>query len=132
MNCLGHDFLFVYGTLLKQADNEMSRFLASHSHCIGDGYFQGKLFQVAHYPGAILSDAPADKVYGSVYQLYHASTVFNVLDDYEGINEQSDVPDLYKRILVEAWLFDKRKLKAWVYIYNRPTKGLPVISSGKY
>jgi hypothetical protein len=41
------DYLFVYGTLLKDFDGYMSKFLEKKSDFIGTGYFNGKLFEVS-------------------------------------------------------------------------------------
>ncbi|OEK08239.1 hypothetical protein A8C32_01900 [Flavivirga aquatica] len=125
-------YLFVYGTLLKDANNDMSKFLASQSECIGQGYFKGKLYQVSWYPGAIVSDKSSEKVYGSIFKLKDAETVFNVLDEYEGIGEQYPKPHLFKKEQIIAFLEDGSSIEASVYVYNREIKGLNRVESGDF
>ncbi|WP_053976305.1 gamma-glutamylcyclotransferase family protein [Mangrovimonas xylaniphaga] len=132
MTPLEKDYLFVYGTLLKDTGHEMSRFLLEHAQWIGDGYFYGKLFIVNSFPGAILSDQHTEKVYGSIYQLSNTIRVFEVLDSYEGMDPHSTEPDLYKRIKVDTYLKDGSTLLSWVYIYNLDTEHLEQIHSGNY
>jgi gamma-glutamylcyclotransferase (GGCT)/AIG2-like uncharacterized protein YtfP len=125
-------YLFVYGTLMQDFKNEMSKFLASHSQFISNGYFNGKLFEVDGFPGAILSEYKEDKVYGSIFKLNDNESIFKVLDVYEGIDATSKVPDLYKRNIITSFLENGEILQTWVYIYNLSTTNLVQITSGKY
>jgi gamma-glutamylcyclotransferase (GGCT)/AIG2-like uncharacterized protein YtfP len=125
-------YLFVYGTLMQDFKNEMSKFLASHSQFIAHGYFNGKLFEVDGFPGAILSEYKEDKVYGSIFKLNDNESIFKVLDVYEGIDATSKVPDLYKRNIITSFLENGEILQTWVYIYNLSTTNLVQITSGKY
>lgn len=120
------DFLFVYGTLLKNADNDMSDYLFKNSKYISSGFFYGKLFNVSWYPGAILSNCSDDKVFGSIFKLKDADNILKILDDYEGIDEQ-----LYRRELINVFR-DDEELKCWVYLYNRPITNLQQIVSGNF
>lgn len=125
-------YLFVYGTLMQDFKNEMSKFLVSHSQFISNGYFNGKLFEVDGFPGAILSENKEDKVYGSIFKLNDNEFIFKVLDVYEGIDATSKVPDLYKRNIITAFLENGELLQTWVYLYNLSTTNLIQITSGKY
>jgi gamma-glutamylcyclotransferase (GGCT)/AIG2-like uncharacterized protein YtfP len=120
-------YLFVYGTLLQHIDNEMSRFLAEHTEVIGQGSFQGKLFNVSAYPAAIRSHSAADQVVGAVVKVENAEQVFLVLDAYEGVDTA-----YYTRELVLVQLNTKQILNCWIYLYNRPTDKLEHIPSGDY
>jgi gamma-glutamylcyclotransferase (GGCT)/AIG2-like uncharacterized protein YtfP len=123
---ISSDYLFVYGTLMVDADNNMSRFLIKHSEFIEKGYFCGKLYKVNNFPGAVLSDNTSDKVYGSVYKITNKDHVFKVLDAYEGVEE-----NLFKRVIINAFL-NPKSISTWVYLYNQPTKHLKLIASGDY
>jgi len=101
---LNSNYLFVYGTLQNKVDNDMSKFLSSNAVLIGKGYFHGKLYKISWFPGAITSNNASDKVFGSVFKLIHAETVFNVLDDYEGVGENHPKPNLYKKEIVKLIL----------------------------
>ncbi|MCF7560151.1 gamma-glutamylcyclotransferase [Sabulilitoribacter multivorans] len=123
---IGPHYLFVYGTLLQDINNEMSRFLANHSQFVSNGYFNGKLYEVNQYPGAILSDSTTGKVYGSLFKITNSHRVFEVLDVYEGVAE-----GLFKRAIINTFLPNKTVL-SWVYLYNQPTTHLQIITSGDY
>lgn len=129
---LSFNYLFVYGTLLKDIDNEMSNFLASHSVLMGKGYFYGKLYQVSWYPGAVLSNNASEKVFGMLFKIKNTRTVFKVLDDYEGIGDQYQEPHLYEKKLITAFFEDGTPIETWVYLYNQPIAGLKQIASGDY
>lgn len=122
-----YDYLFVYGTLLKENDNAMSKFLQRHSQCVGKGFFQGKLYKISWYPGAVLSVNKADRVYGSIFKFNDGQTVFKVLDNYEGVDQ-----NLFKRVLVDTFLDDKTVVTSWVYLYNLSISHLKQIDSGDF
>jgi gamma-glutamylcyclotransferase (GGCT)/AIG2-like uncharacterized protein YtfP len=126
------DYLFVYGTLLKDLDNEMSNFLASHSVFTGKGYFYGELYKVSWYPGAILSNDVSDKVYGMIFKVKNSEVVFKVLDEYEGLGDHQSKPYLFKRELITVFIETNIKIKSWVYLYDRPIKNLKKIISGDF
>ncbi|WNH10752.1 gamma-glutamylcyclotransferase family protein [Thalassobellus suaedae] len=129
---MNSDYLFVYGTLQKDMDNDMSKFLSKHAVLVAKGYFHGKLYKVSWFPGAIISSNALDKVYGSVFKLINSETVFKVLDDYEGIGENYPKPNLYKKDTVTAYLDNGLTLKTWVYIYNHRVTDLEQIISGDF
>lgn len=126
------DYLFVYGTLLKDVENGMSKFLAKHSEFIGKGYFFGKLYQISWFPGAIASSNSLEKVYGSLFKLTDLDSVFKKLDEYEGVGNNYPKPNLYRKKLIPIFLDNGSSFKAWVYLYNLPIKDLKLIDSGDF
>ncbi|MBP0904203.1 gamma-glutamylcyclotransferase [Mariniflexile gromovii] len=126
------EYLFVYGTLLKDFESYMSKFLERNSEFVGSGYFQGNLYEISWYPGAVLSDQPNDKVYGHIFKIINPEKTFQVLDDYEGIGDTGEHANEYTRTLIDAYLNETEPIKTYVYIYNLPTAHLKHISSGKY
>lgn len=126
------DYLFVYGTLLKDFDSYMSKFLERNSEFVGLGYFQGNLYEISWYPGAVLSNHPDDKVYGHIFKIKNPEKTFQVLDDYEGIGDTGEHANEYTRTLIDAYLNETESVKVYVYLYNLPTTHLKHISSGKY
>ncbi len=126
------EYLFVYGTLLKDFDSYMSKFLNRNSEFIGTGYFNGRLYQISWYPGAVLSDLPSEKVFGHLFKIHNEEKTFQILDDYEGIGLTAEHPNEYKRELIQAYLESNLKINAWVYVYNLPTIHLKLITSGNY
>lgn len=125
-------YLFVYGSLLKDQDNAMACFLQEHSTFINEGFFNGRLYQVSWFPGAVLSDQKSDRVYGHIFQLNDDRVVFPVLDDYEGIGESYEEPQLFKKVLVSVRLKNGQNLNCWTYLYNRSVDELQQITTGNY
>ena len=64
---MSSDRLFVYGTLMRGFDHPMARLLAGHAEFLGEATCRGRLVLVKHYPGLLLSDAPADIVHGELF-----------------------------------------------------------------
>ena len=126
------EYLFVYGTLLKDFDSYMSKFLNKNSEFIGTGYFNGRLYQISWYPGAVLSDLPSERVFGHLFKIHNKEKTFQILDDYEGIGESAEHPNEYKRVLIDAYLDSNVIINTWVYVYNLPTTHLKLITSGNY
>jgi gamma-glutamylcyclotransferase (GGCT)/AIG2-like uncharacterized protein YtfP len=58
------DRLFVYGTLMRGFDHPMARLLSRSADFLSPARCRGRLFLVKHYPGLVLSDDPADIVFG--------------------------------------------------------------------
>lgn len=126
------NYLFVYGTLLKDFDSYMSKFLNNNSEFIGKGYFHGKLYEVSWYPGAVLSEDVTEKVYGHLFKILNNKKTFKILDDYEGISETAEYSDEYVRVLINTHLETGDQLKSWVYVYNHDISKLKRILSGDY
>ena len=126
------DCLFVYGTLLKDLNNGMSRFLQSNSEFLGNAYINGRLYDLGWYPGVVLSNDPSEKVYGQLFKLKNTETVFKVLDDYEGIGGDNPKPYEYSRERAQAFLEDGTQMGTWFYEYVLSTENLTLIPSGNF
>jgi gamma-glutamylcyclotransferase (GGCT)/AIG2-like uncharacterized protein YtfP len=126
------DYLFVYGTLRSAARHPAHRLLAQGAERVGTGRLQGRLFEVAGYPGAVPSADPAEEVIGEIYRLTDPAAVLAGLDDYEEAAERFPAPREYRRERAAVRLEDGRKIKAWVYLYNRSTERLKPIPGGDY
>lgn len=129
MDC---DFLFVYGTLRQDNDNEMSRLLASYAELISPATFQGKLYLVDTYPGVVPSANPSDLVHGEVYRLHEPDFLLTQLDAYEECGSDFLKPTEYVRAIRQIRLPDGACISAWVYLYNLPTAALKPIPSGDF
>lgn len=126
------EYLFVYGTLRRGAETNMHRLLAQHSDFVEDATYQGRLYKIGYYPGAVSSVDPAHRVKGEVYALRDPATVLPALDAYEECGPGSAEPTEYIRVLQEVVLDNDNRLMAWVYIYQYPTAGLTEIVSGDF
>jgi len=123
-------YLFIYGSLLND-DNEFAVYLKQNCTFYSKGKFEGKLYDVGLYPGAILSAGCGQYVYGSIFIVNDPVVAFKVLDDYEGFGADQPYPNEFTRDFVEIEV-NAVKLNCWVYLYKLPVDKLPQIISGDY
>lgn len=125
-------FLFVYGTLRRDPDSEMHHFLARHADFVGEATYQGKLYKIGDYPGAVPSEDRSDLVLGEVYRLRDCDLLLGRLDRYEGCGPGFPAPTEYIRKIQPVRLHCDETIPAWVYLYNRPTDNLERVESGDF
>jgi gamma-glutamylcyclotransferase (GGCT)/AIG2-like uncharacterized protein YtfP len=116
--------LFVYGTLRKQMSHPLSHLLVRDARFLGLGIFQGKLYDLGRYPGAVASKDKTHMVTGEIYRLHDANRVLRLLDEYEGHK--------FKRTQVGIYLGPHESLVCWIYLYTRSVAGRRIITSGDY
>ncbi|MDD4907261.1 MAG: gamma-glutamylcyclotransferase [Methylobacter tundripaludum] len=126
------DYIFVYGTLRRDTNSEMSHLLAKHAEFVGDAAYQGRLYKVDCYPGAVPSDDPNDVVQGEVYLLHQADVALPLLDQYEEFGPEFPEPNEYSRQKQSVLLKSGRFVTVWVYVYNHPTEGLELVESANF
>jgi gamma-glutamylcyclotransferase (GGCT)/AIG2-like uncharacterized protein YtfP len=126
------DRLFVYGTLMRGFDHPMAKLLSGHADFIGEAQCRGRLYQVKYYPGLVLSDLPADIVFGELYRLRQPVELLREFDMYEACGEGFAQPTEYIRQMLAVTLADGTAEPAWTYIYNWPVAHLPRIASGRF
>jgi len=126
------DLLFVYGTLMRGFEHPMARLLSANADFIGEARCRGRLYLVTHYPGLVLSDDPADIVFGELYRLRAAEAMLHEFDMYEACGEGFPPPTEYVRQVIDVRLADGSASQAWAYLYNWKLDGLPRIASGKF
>jgi gamma-glutamylcyclotransferase (GGCT)/AIG2-like uncharacterized protein YtfP len=126
------EFLFVYGTLARNAEHGMHEHLVRHAEYAGEVYFNGQLYLMAHYPGAVRSSNPVDKVFGELYRVGNAQELFAHLDDYEGCGPDDPQPTLFVRHMETVHQNDGARTQAWIYLFNRAVTDLPRIVSGRF
>ena len=56
----------------------------------------------------------------------------DVLDRYEGCSRESAKPYRYVRSKCRIGLEDRRRVTAWIYVWNLPTDGMPKIETGRW
>lgn len=123
-------YLFVYGSLLDDS-NEFAVYLKQNCTFYNKGKFEGKLYDMGLYPGAIVSAGSGEYVFGSIFFVNDPRFAFKVLDDYEGFGPYQSYPNLFTRQLVSIKTADSN-VDCWTYLYNLPVIGLPQIISGDY
>jgi gamma-glutamylcyclotransferase (GGCT)/AIG2-like uncharacterized protein YtfP len=125
------DRLFVYGTLMRGFDHPMAQLLSRSADLIGEARCRGRLYLVKHYPGLVLSDDPADVVFGELYRLRQPSELLREFDMYEACGEGFRQPTEYVRQMLNVTR-DDGAAEAWTYVYNWPVTQLPRIASGRF
>jgi gamma-glutamylcyclotransferase (GGCT)/AIG2-like uncharacterized protein YtfP len=126
------DHLFVYGTLMRSFDHPMAQLLSRSADFVGEARCHGRLYLVKHYPGLVLSDDPAETVFGELYRLRHPAELLRELDMYEACGDGFAEPTEYVRRMLQVTLNDQTAGEAWTYIYNWPITHLPRIVSGRF
>jgi gamma-glutamylcyclotransferase (GGCT)/AIG2-like uncharacterized protein YtfP len=129
---MSSDRLFVYGTLMRGFDHPMAQLLSRGADFIGEARCRGRLHLVKHYPGLVLSDDPADIVFGELYRLRQPEALLAEFDMYEACGEGFAEPTEYLRRMLALTLQDGTPGEAWSYLYNWPVSGLPRIASGRF
>ena len=128
---MNSDRLFVYGTLMRGYDHPMAQLLSRNADFISEARCRGRLYLVKHYPGLVLSEDPADQVFGELYRLRAAGEMLREFDMYEACGEGFAEPTQYIRQMLSVTL-EAGAAEAWTYVYNWPVAQLPRISSGRF
>ena len=129
---MNSDRLFVYGTLMRGFDHPMAQLLSRAADFVGEARCRGRLYLIRHYPGLVLSDDPAEIVFGELYRLRQPAALLREFDMYEACGEGFAEPTEYVRRMLPVTLADETVSEAWTYIYNWPVAGLPRIASGRF
>ena len=124
----------MYGTLRQNSPGKIHPLLCGHCKYIGPALLPGALYEVAAYPGAVLSPASSREIiHGELYQLTdNPSALFDSLDEYEECSASFPAPHEYQRCEVMVTLPTKQCATAWAYLYNQPVDGLEIIKGGDY
>ncbi|MBN2685423.1 MAG: gamma-glutamylcyclotransferase [Pontiellaceae bacterium] len=118
------ELLFVYGTLRRDAPNSMNHLLGDQADFVSEGTYQGKLYQIADYPGVVPSPNPDDQVQGELYSIRDPEQLLTKLDEYEECGAAFQEPTEYIRRRASITLPDATPCTVWIYLYNRPIENL--------
>src|ERR1700726_2673260 len=129
---MNSDHLFVYGTLMRGFDHPMAQLLSRGADFIGEARCRGRLYLVKDYPGLVLSDDPADIVFGELFRLRRPAECLREFDMYEACGEGFKPPTEYLRQMLSVTRDGEAAEQAWSYIYNWPVAHLPRIASGRF
>jgi gamma-glutamylcyclotransferase (GGCT)/AIG2-like uncharacterized protein YtfP len=125
-------YLFAYGTLQAGlAPAEIARVVARFTS-LGEGFLIGTLFDFGRFPGLVLDEAGAGRVYGTIYVLPSDPAVLDALDDYEGFDPARPGQSQFVRVLCPVMRVEGGPLPCWVYTFEGPTGSAPVIAGGRY
>ena len=125
------DKLFVYGSLMGGIQSPIATYLKSNSIFLGEGFVNGLLLDLGHYPGLVYNENLKTEVVGHLFQLKQPKEMMPNLDHYECVGPKFEMPNQYRRELIEVKL-NQEKVECWAYLYNLPIEGIPIIKSGNY
>ena len=126
------DRLFVYGTLMRGFDHPMAQLLSRSADFLGEATCRGRLYLIKHYPGLVLSDDPAEVVFGELYRLRDRDALLGEFDMYEACGEGFPEPTQYVRQMLPVAIADGSPGEAWTYLYNWPVEKLTLIETGRF
>ena len=131
------EYIFVYGSLRRDAKNDVFEEVRPHLQYVGVGSFPGLLFDLGGYPGAVLTDEKtSSKVKGELYTIEESrNEVLRTLDDYEEYFRDSISKSLFIRKRVDVTLRNGKEVNSWVYLFNKKllhSKPVKQIPSGDY
>lgn len=120
-------FLFVYGSLRPDMQNDMASRLSAESVSMGKIQVSGLLFDLGEYPGLIQAEA-GRMVEGYLLRLYSLDT-FDWLDEYEAYCPEDKNGSLFvrKQVLVRHGC---KELMTNLYFYNKEIGSARLVESG--
>src|SRR5262249_8621857 len=127
-------FLFVYGTLRKNSDHSMARFLSENAKYLGEARVPGRLYDLGAYPGMTPAVTPHptlspqrgegwvrgdedEWVHGDLFELRDPEATLAELDRYEGCPLPGE-PAPFERAIVGATRSGEEPIFAWIYWYR--------------
>jgi len=128
---MNSSYLFVYGTLKSDAINANAHHFHRHADLIGNARWQGHLYLVSNYPGAVRAEAKDGFVLGELWLLKNPEYVLTFLDEYEECAPTSPLPHEYRRS-VELVEINGEMIPAWLYIYALDTSTLQRMQTGNF
>lgn len=126
LDALAHH-VFVYGTLRKGDDNDITRLSPAPRH-VGNSVISGLMYHLGAYPGVVLTDDPAQTIIGEVYAIEPA--LEQVLDKIEMIYPQQRDEYVKSNVVLKL---GAQQLTCLVYEINPSyIQGKPLITSGDW
>lgn len=132
MSSVKTDYLFVYSSLLRGFATQEYQYVSKFFDLVGPAKTKGKLSILRN----IIVGTPTEEnffINGELYKIRVSdqfSFAIGQLDEYEGVHPEPPQEPLYQRSLTTAITGDGQKTNAWVYWYNGPVDGLPILESG--
>ena len=151
------DYLFTYGTLLPGAAPAEIAGVAARLKAIGEGQVRGRLYDLGHFPGAVLE---ADQystqhgaqhfIHGTVFELpddigisraveisqaaeiLRATEILRALDAYEEFDPADAAASQFLRTRCVVSLPSGTAVECWIYVYNRGVTGAPLVEGGRW
>lgn len=134
----GTSMLFVYGTLMSNAENSIADLLSRHASKVSSATYQGKMYLVTRpdgtlqYPSVVPSEDLNDFIHGELFRFHEPTEIFSQLDIYEECSPSCPQPHEYRREIVHVQGPSGEAVRTFIYLYNRSTVGLPLIEGGSF
>lgn len=122
------DYLFVYGTLLRDAAPVSLLPLTKRLRRVGTASVAGDLYDFGTYPGIVL-EGSGGTVQGEIVNVGSASAWLR-LDTYEGFDSAQPELSLFRRVRCIATSETGAQVGCWIYVYNRDISDADLIESG--
>lgn len=153
------DYLFAYGTLQPGAAPAEIAGAAAQLKAIGAGCVRGRLYDLGHFPGAVLDGAGNEQgkidqcgdqkqgsdqdqggdqnnarhvIYGTVFELPRDPEILAALDTYEEFDPENAAASQFVRTSCIVSLALGAAMECWIYVYNRGVKNAPVVEGGRW
>lgn len=124
--------LFVYGTLRSGGAHEMARYLRANGEFIAAAELpNAALYIVGQHPGVVRDASLKGSVKGELFEL-NGDEVLARLDRYEDCDLKAPKDSEYLRRQRMVRVGKSRKVRAWVYEYNRSVEGLKPLAGGVF
>jgi gamma-glutamylcyclotransferase (GGCT)/AIG2-like uncharacterized protein YtfP len=126
------EHLFVYGTLRRSTAPPQLRALVEGWRWLGEAWVAGRLYDLGPYPGAVLDDAGAERIFGELVELPGDPALWRRLDRYEGFDARRPEWSLFRRVRCEVQGCDAPR-EAWIYVCGRePAAEHSVVRGGRW
>lgn len=122
--------VFIYGTLLPGAAPREIAEAAARLRFAGKGSVCGYLYDLGHYPGAVLDPTAQQRIYGAVFTLPDDPAVLRALDAYEEFNPAAPELSQFVRVRAVVALAEGGEMDCWIYVYNWSVAGVRRIETG--
>jgi len=131
------EYLVVYGTLWKGSEMYLKLEIEKYCQFIEDVTIKGCLYDIGEYPGLVLEEdlegdelAHVKEVPVQIFRINKTASPYTPLkilaeiDKYEGCNQQTPAASEYRRTTFPVLLGkDNILVDAWIYLYQKETKG---------
>lgn len=114
--------LFVYGTLRRDSDHPMARFLARHGRYLGRASASGRMYAFSWHPGVTKARTPGEAIQGDLYSV--DQSLFGELDGYEGSG--------FLRRKTPVISENGERTTAWIYYYGSDISFRKRITTGDF
>lgn len=117
---------------MRRFEHPMHKTLADHAEFISNGSFQGRLYRIDWYPGAVLTSEPKDKVHGEVYKLKDPIKTLEILDEFEAFDPRNLEGSEFIRKTVQVVTENNDPIDCEVYLFNHSIERAKWIEKGKF